>query len=87
MDAPENHDVLASDLHDLRNMMVENIDLLLNREKALEENTARSQKLKAESGIFKDKAKEVKWRLMLRNYLVYLVIGSVIILVLYLKFF
>eukprot|EP01017_Pseudomicrothorax_dubius_P031387 TRINITY_DN4000_c0_g1_i1.p2 TRINITY_DN4000_c0_g1~~TRINITY_DN4000_c0_g1_i1.p2 ORF type:complete len:256 (+),score=61.87 TRINITY_DN4000_c0_g1_i1:965-1732(+) len=78
---------LKNDLTNVHNIMSQNIDLLLDREKNLNTMLGKAASLKENSKNYKDKTREVAFNLWLKRYLTILVVILVLLVFVYLKFF
>ena len=85
--ARENIDKLNAELADVKNIMSESFDMLLNRDKNLSELSRLGENLSNDSSKMKKDAKNLRLAFMLRQYMTYLVIGAILIFLLIVKFY
>ena len=75
------------ELEDVRSIMKQNINALLERDKSLGEIQEMAHKLKSGSEDFAGKAKQLNLNMWLRKYGLGIAVGSIVIIGLYYKFF
>ena len=85
--AKENIDKLNQELVDVRNIMSENFDMLLNRDRSLNELSQLGQSLSEDSGKLKKDAKNLKLAFIFRQYMTYIVIAAVFLFLLLIKIY
>ncbi|KAK6344215.1 Vesicle-trafficking protein S22a [Orbilia brochopaga] len=85
--ATQNLDKLNDDLKDVTRIMTKNIEDLLYRGDSLDKMGDMSVKLKQDSAKYKKAARRINWDLLLRQYAPFGVLGFIIILFIYLRFF
>eukprot|EP01016_Furgasonia_blochmanni_P051881 TRINITY_DN821_c0_g2_i2.p2 TRINITY_DN821_c0_g2~~TRINITY_DN821_c0_g2_i2.p2 ORF type:complete len:134 (-),score=26.09 TRINITY_DN821_c0_g2_i2:184-585(-) len=82
-----NTERLKNELYSVHNIMSQNIDLVLDREKNLNQMSDKASNLKMHSKQFRDKSKDLAWSMWLRKNMIYLVVLGLIVVFLYLKVF
>jgi vesicle transport protein SEC22 len=96
--AKENIDRLNQELIDIKNIMHENFDMILNRDKNLSKISQMSSDLKDNSKKviyicliivlkFRKDAKKLRLTMWLRQYATYIAIGLLLVFILYMKFY
>ena len=85
--AKENIDKLNQELLDIKSIMHENFDMILNRDKNLNKISQMSADLKDNSKKFKRDAKKLRLSMWLQKYATAIAIGAVILFILYIKFY
>ena len=85
--ARENIDKLNAELVDVKNIMTESFDMILNRDKNLTELSELGGKLSQDSGKMKNDAKKLRLSYMFRQYMTYIVIAAIFIFLLLIKFY
>lgn len=83
--AKENIDKLNQELVDVKNIMSESFEMLLNRDKNLSKLTELGKSLSEDSGKFKKDAKKLKMQFYLRQYMTYIVIAAVLLFLILIK--
>ena len=81
----ENIDKLNQELVDVKNIMSESFEMLLNRDKNLNKLTELGKSLSEDSKKMKKDAKNLKMAYFLRKYMTYIVIVAIIIFLFVLK--
>ena len=85
--AKENIDRLNQELLDIKSIMHENFDMILNRDKNLSKISQMSSDLKDNSKKFRKDAKKLRLTMWLRQYATFIAIGLILLFILYMKFF
>ena len=85
--AKENIDKLNQELIDIKNIMHENFDMILNRDRNLSKISQMSADLKDNSKRFKRDAKKMRLSLWLQKYATAIAISCVFLFILYIKFY
>ena len=78
---------LNKEIYDVHNVMKENINLILDREKSLLNIDRISETIKDDSNTFRKKAINLRIKLLLAKYSVFIAIGSILILFIIFKFY
>lgn len=86
VESPDNLDRINSDLYDIQSSLTQSFELLMDKDKNIGDIMSRAQNLKAGSEKFKNDAAKTRLSLQLRQYLLFIVIGIVILLVVAYKF-
>ena len=86
VDSPDNMDRISSDLYDIKNSITESMELLLDKDRSIGEAADRANKLRETSQKYREEAAKTRLSLQLRQYLLFIVIGVVILLVIGYKF-
>ncbi|KRX09532.1 Longin-like domain [Pseudocohnilembus persalinus] len=77
---------LKNDLYNLQNTMTENIDLILDRDKTLNQMGNRASQLKQNTHLFKDRTEKLKWQMWFQSNMVLFIVGGLIFLFILFKF-
>lgn len=85
--AKENIDKLNQELMDIKSIMHENFDMILNRDKNLSKISQMSSDLKDNSKKFKKEAKKLRLTMWLRQYATWIAVGGLLLFILYMKFY
>ncbi len=80
-------DKLNKEILDVHKVMTENINLILDREKSLYNIDRISETIKVDSKNFKNKTYDLRIKLLLAKYSIYLAIGAIFILFILFKFY
>ena len=80
-------DKLNKEILDVHKVMTENINLILDREKSLYNIDRISETIKVDSKTFKNKTYDLRIKLMLAKYSVYIAIGAILILFIVFKIY
>ena len=83
----ENIDKLNQELVDVKNIMSESFEMLLNRDKNLNKLSELGQNLAADSGKFKKDANKLKHMYFLKKYMTYIVIAVVLVFLIIMKIY
>ena len=81
----ENIDKLNQELVDVKNIMSESFEMLLNRDKNLNKLTELGKSLSEDSARMKKDAKNLKMAYFLRKYMTYLVVAAILLFLLIMK--
>ena len=85
--AKENIDKLNQELVDIKNIMSESFEMLLNRDKNLNKLTELGKNLSEDSGKMKKSAKNLKMAYFMRKYMTYIVISAVVLFLFIMKIY
>jgi vesicle transport protein SEC22 len=85
--AKENIDKLNQELLDIKSIMHENFDMILNRDKNLGKISQMSSDLKDNSKKFKRDAKKLRLSLWLQKYASFIAVGAMVLFIVYIKFY
>ena len=85
--AKENIDKLNQELLDIKSIMHENFDMILNRDKNLGKISQMSSDLKDNSKRFKRDAKKLRLSLWLQKYASFIAVGAIVLFIVYIKFY
>ena len=85
--AKENIDKLNQELGDVKTIMTESFEMLLNRDKNLNKLSELGKSLSADSAKMKSSAKNLKMKYFLRKYMTYISIFLVLLLLVLLKIY
>jgi vesicle transport protein SEC22 len=80
-------DKLNKEILDVHKVMTENINLILDREKSLYNIDRISETIKVDSKTFKNKTYDLRIKLMLAKYSVFIAIGAILILFIVFKIY
>ena len=83
--AKENIDKLNQELVDVKNIMSESFEMLLNRDKNLNKLTELGKSLSEDSARMKKDAKNLKMAYFLRKYITYLVVAAILFFLIIMK--
>lgn len=72
---------------DIKSIMHENFDMILNRDKNLSKISQMSSDLKDHSKKFKKDAQKLKLSMWLRQYATWIAVGILLLFILYIKFY
>ena len=72
---------------DVKNIMSESFEMLLNRDKNLNQLSELGKNLSEDSGKMKKQAKNLKMSYFMRKYMTYIVIAAVLFFLLIMKFY
>lgn len=75
------------DLTEAHNIMKENLSLVIDRDKILENSSRISNMMVTDSNTFRRKTIETRFKLMLAKYSVFIAIGVVVLLLIIFKFY
>ena len=78
---------LNKEIFDVHNVMKENINLILDREKTLLNVERISEDIKYDSNTFRKKTADLRIKLLLAKYSVFIAIGAVLILFIIFKIY
>ena len=81
----ENIDKLNQELVDVKNIMSESFEMLLNRDKNLNKLTELGKSLSEDSARMKKDAKNLKMAYFLRKYMTYLVVAAILLFLIIMK--
>ena len=81
----ENIDKLNQELVDVKNIMSESFEMLLNRDKNLNKLTELGKSLSEDSAKMKKDAKNLKMAYFLRKYMTYLVVAAILLFLVLMK--
>jgi vesicle transport protein SEC22 len=82
-----NVDKLNKEILDVHKVMTENINLILDREKSLYNIDRISETIKNDSKTFKNKSYDLRIKLMLAKYSVFIAIAAIIVLFIVFKIY
>ena len=85
--ARENIDKLNAELVDVKNIMSESFDMLLNRDRNLTQLSEMGGKLSEESSKMKSDAKKLRLSYMFRQYMTYIVVAAIFIFLVLIKIY
>ena len=81
----ENIDKLNKELLDVKNIMSESFEILLNRDKNLTKLTELGRNLSEDSRKLGKEAKNIKFQFFLRKYMTYIVVAAILLFLIFLK--
>lgn len=85
--AKENIDKLNQELMDIKSIMHENFDMILNRDRNLSKISQMSSDLKDNSKKFRKDAKKLRLSMWLRQYATWIAIGLILLFILYIRLY
>ena len=83
--AKDNIDKLNRELLDVKNIMTESFEILLNRDKNLNKLTELGKSLSEDSAKLKKDAKNLKMSYFLRKYMTYISVGAILLFLILMK--
>lgn len=86
-DSMTNVDRLNKEINDVHQIMAENINLIIDRERVIKNMNTLSENIKDDSGKFKKKAYETRIKMMIQKYSVFIAIGLILILIVIFKIY
>lgn len=78
---------MNKELADVQKILTEDFEAIVDRDNNLSKIGARAADLKSKSSEFKDRSAQVKWQMMLRNYMFVGIAVAIASVVVYMVFF
>lgn len=86
-DSMTNVDRLNKEISDVHQIMAENINLIIDRERSIKSINSLSENIKDDSGKFKKKAYETRIKMMIQKYSILIAVGLILLLIIIFKIY